>query len=122
MSAGEPVFRFQDVSLRFGDLTVLDRLSLAIHDRMVTVIAGPSGAGKSTVLRLCNRLEVPSSGAVEYRGQDVASMDPLSLRRRVGMVFQRPTLFGGTVRDNLVVAGPATDSSYEVVLERVGLS
>src|SRR6266566_1605406 len=106
MSAGEPVFRFRDVSVRFGDLTVLDRLSLDIHDRMVTVVAGPSGAGKSTVLRLCNRLEVPSSGAVEYRGQDVASMDPLSLRRRVGMVFQRPTLFGGTVRDNLRVARP----------------
>ena len=122
MSAAEAVFGFRDVSVRFGDVTVLDRLSLDIHDRMVTVVAGPSGAGKSTVLRLCNRLEVPSSGVVEYRGLDVAAMDPPSLRRRVGMVFQRPTLFAGTVRDNLAVAGPAVDSSYEVVLDRVGLS
>jgi putative ABC transport system ATP-binding protein len=122
MGHGQPVFRFQDVSLHLGDVTVLDGLNLEIRDRLVTVIAGPSGAGKSTVLRLCNRLEVPSSGVVEYRGKDVGTMDPLSLRRRVGMVFQRPTLFGGTVRDNLAVAERATDSRYESVLERVGLS
>ncbi len=72
----------------------------------VTVITGPSGAGKSTLLRLCNRLEVPTGGRVLFRGEDVAGLDPLRLRRRVGMVFQRPALFGGTVRDNLLVAAP----------------
>ncbi|WP_205745843.1 ATP-binding cassette domain-containing protein [Egibacter rhizosphaerae] len=75
----------------------------------ITVVIGPSGAGKSTLLRLCNRLDVPTTGTVTYRGADLAGLDPLELRRRVGMVFQTPTPFAGTVRDNLVVAAPAGD-------------
>lgn len=67
---------------------------------------GPSGSGKSTLLRLCNRLEVPTSGRVSFRGEDIAGIDPLWLRRRVGMCFQRPTPFPGTVADNLRVAAP----------------
>ena len=55
--------------------------------------------GKSTLLRLCNRLEVPSAGSVLFRQRDVAALDPLALRRRVGMVFQIPTPFGGSVRE-----------------------
>ena len=67
----------------------------------MTVIVGPSGAGKSSLLRLCNRLEVADGGTVRFHGEDVAAMDPLALRRRVGMVFQAPTPFAGTVLDNL---------------------
>ena len=88
----------------------------------ITVVAGPSGAGKTTLLRLCNRLEVPTGGTVCYRGEDVQYVDPLDLRRRVGMVFQRPVLFAGTVRDNLEVAAPGLgDSAYADALERVSL-
>ena len=85
-------------------------------------MVGPSGSGKSTLLRLCNRREVPAAGVVRFRGDDLAGLDPLHLRRRVGMVFQRPTPFGGTVRENLQVAEPALDHAAAVVaLERVGL-
>jgi putative ABC transport system ATP-binding protein len=86
------------------------------------VLVGPSGAGKSTLLRLCNRLDVPTSGRVLFRGDDVAGLDPLALRRRVGMVFQRPTPFPGTVMENLRVAEPdlGVDDAV-VVLERVRL-
>lgn len=73
----------------------------------ITVLLGPSGAGKSMILRLLNRLEVPTAGEVRFRGEPVASLDPRLLRRRVGMVFQRPAPFPGTVRDNLHVADPA---------------
>ena len=74
------------------------------------------------MLRLCNRLEVPTSGAVYYHGRDVKDLDPRDLRRRVGMVFQRPVLFEGSVRDNLRVAAPELDdAAYAVVLERVSL-
>ena len=88
----------------------------------VTVLVGPSGSGKSTLLRCCNRLEVPTAGRVLFGGDDVAGLDPLRLRRRVGMVFQRPTPFPGTVRENLQVAEPSiTDAAAASVLGQVGL-
>lgn len=88
----------------------------------VTVVVGPSGAGKSTLLRLCNRLEVPSAGRVLMRGRDLAGLDPRRLRRRVGMVFQRPTPFPGTVRENLGVAEPGLDDeAAKRLLERAEL-
>ncbi len=89
---------------------------------MVTCLVGPSGAGKSTLLRLCNRLEVPTTGTVALRGEDVAGLDPLALRRRVGMVFQRPTPFAGTVFENLQVARAGlTEAEAGTLLDRVGL-
>ena len=73
------------------------------------------------MLRCCNRLEVPTAGRVLFRGDDVAGLEPLWLRRRVGMVFQRPTPFPGTVRDNLRVAEPSiSDAAARLVLEQVG--
>jgi putative ABC transport system ATP-binding protein len=87
------------------------------------VVSGPSGSGKSTLLRLCNRLEVPDSGTVRFRGEDLAGVDPVGLRRRVGMVFQRPTPFPGTVADNLRYADPTLDADgASALLARVGLS
>jgi UDP-glucose/iron transport system ATP-binding protein len=80
-----------------------------VPDEGVTVVIGPSGSGKTTLLRLCNRLEVPDAGCVRFRGDDVAGLDPLALRRQVGMVFQRPTVFAGTVRENLAVAAADLD-------------
>jgi putative ABC transport system ATP-binding protein len=98
-------------------------VSGAVPASGVTVLVGPSGAGKSTLLRLCNRLELADAGVVRFRGDDVAGLDPLSLRRRVGMVFQRPTPFPGTVGENLTEAEPALgDAGAEHALERVGLA
>lgn len=115
--------RFDRVSV-IGDheARILDRLDLRIPLQGITVLAGPSGAGKSTLLRLCNRLEVPTSGSVLLDGVDVGQLDPLVLRRRVGMVFQRPVTFAGTVRDNLAVARPTVgDGRYRHALDEVGL-
>jgi putative ABC transport system ATP-binding protein len=96
---------------------------LVIESVGVTVLSGPSGAGKSTLLRLCNRLDVPDEGRISYCGTNLDDLDPRTLRRRVGMVFQRPTLFPGTVADNLRVARPAvTQEEMVAVLERVALS
>jgi UDP-glucose/iron transport system ATP-binding protein len=75
------------------------------------------------LLRCCNRLQAPDAGTVRFRGDDVSSVDPLTLRRRIGMVFQRPTPFAGTVRANLEVAEPAlSDHAAELAMERVGLT
>jgi putative ABC transport system ATP-binding protein len=88
----------------------------------VTALVGPSGSGKSTLLRCCNRLEVPAEGIVRFRGGDVAALDVLALRRRVAMVFQRPTPFPGTGRENLLTASPALDDTRAAeLLARVQL-
>ena len=104
-----PLFELEDVSLEIDGTTILDHVDLAIADGGITVLVGPSGAGKTTVLRLLDRLEVPTSGEVRFRSRPLADLDVLALRRRIGMVFQRPAPFPGTVRDNLHVADPDAD-------------
>jgi len=115
------VLAFDRVCVRFGATEVLRSVSAEVADARVTVLAGPSGSGKTTLLRLCNRLEVPTSGTVRFRGEDLAELDPLALRRRVGMVFQRPTLFPGTIAENFAVAAPDGADGYEQQLAAVGL-
>ncbi|MBI1757836.1 MAG: phosphate ABC transporter ATP-binding protein [Actinobacteria bacterium] len=104
--ADGPVFTFTGVGVRRAQRWTLRAVTAEVPGTGVTAVVGPSGAGKTTLLRLCNRLDVPDAGVVSFRGHDVAALDPLRLRRQVGMVFQRPTVFGGTVRDNLLVARP----------------
>jgi putative ABC transport system ATP-binding protein len=122
--SGRPavVFEFERVSIVRAGRRVLNQVTAWIPAAGITVISGPSGAGKTTLLRLCNRLEVPDAGTVRYRGQPLDEMDPLVLRRRVGMVFQRPTPFPGTVADNLAVAHPdAGTGELSSALTRVAL-
>jgi putative ABC transport system ATP-binding protein len=115
-------FTFQDVVVVRGERRALDGFSAHVPGTGVTALFGPSGSGKSTLLRLCNRLEVPSSGRVLFNGSDIAGLDPLQLRREVGMVFQRPTPFPGTVRDNLLTAAPNADrDQLERALVRAAL-
>ena len=70
-----------------------------------TALLGPSGSGKSTLLRLLNRLADPDDGVVRFHGTDVCELDPLELRRRVGLVPQLPAPVAGSVADN-VCFGP----------------
>ena len=97
---------------------------VATHDRLG--IVGASGSGKSSLLRLLNRLDEPTSGTVYLEGQDYRQLPPRELRRRVGMVTQRPFLFPGDVASNLRF-GPAQRGNFvpgpEVarLLECVGL-
>jgi len=127
MSFTASSLRFESVSLETLDgdghpTTILRDVDLDVPLVGITVLVGPSGSGKSTVLRLCNRLEAPSSGRVLLDGEDLALSDPLALRRRVGMVFQRPAVFGGTVRDNCREAErTADDDRIGAMLERCGL-
>ncbi|BBZ10237.1 ABC transporter ATP-binding protein [Mycobacterium branderi] len=119
----DTVFDFADVVVERGGIRALDGFTAAVPQQGVTVVFGPSGSGKSTLLRLCNRLEVPTSGRVSFCGKDIADIDPLWLRRRVGMCFQRPTPFPGTVADNLRVADPqVSESAMAETLTRVALT
>jgi len=89
-------------------------------------IVGPSGSGKTSLLRLLNRLDEPTGGTVYLDGADYRQLAPRDLRRRVGMVMQRPYLFPGTVADNLQF-GPKqhgeflSDARLEELLAGVGL-
>ena len=117
-----PLFTFEHVSVAGDERPRLDDVSVALPDTGITALAGPSGAGKSTLLRCCNRLEAPDAGTVRYRGEDIAGLDPLAHRRAVGMVFQAPVLFPGTVADNIRVADPgAGDQRVADLLQRAAL-
>ena len=123
MDNQQPVaFTFEQVTVRRAGRQILDEITARIPAAGITVVAGPSGAGKTTLLRLCNRLEIPDQGVVSYHGQPLDDLDPLVLRRRVGMVFQRPTPFPGTVADNLAVAHPTAGAGeLTTALARVAL-
>lgn len=117
------LFSFEGVAVGFGGAEILSGVDLELPEGGCTVLVGPSGSGKSTLLRLCNRLEAPTAGVLRFRDEDVATLDPLRHRRRVGMVFQRPVAFGGTVLDNLRVARPeVTHRQAADALDRVGLA
>ena len=98
-------------------------IDAGIPKSSLTAIVGPSGAGKSTLLRAVNRLIEPTAGEVYLDDEPTSAMDPLELRRRVGMVFQLPALFGASVEDAVLygarLAGRSADASR--LLEMAGL-
>ncbi len=106
-----PVLVARDVAVGFGTKTVLSGIDLGFAPRTITALIGPTGCGKSTFLRSLNRMNDKvrgywRTGTIELENVEIgaAEMDPLVLRRRVGMVFQRPNPFPMSIRDN-VVAG-----------------
>ncbi|KAL3819106.1 hypothetical protein ACJIZ3_005011 [Penstemon smallii] len=83
------------------DVRILSKVNLDIPKGVIMGVIGPSGSGKSTFLRALNRLWEPDSGSVFLDGVDICDLDVLNLRRKVGMLFQLPALFEGTVADNV---------------------
>jgi phosphate transport system ATP-binding protein len=107
----EPVLATRDVSVGFGSKTVLAGIDVAFRPNTINALIGPTGCGKSTFLRSLNRMNDKVrgfwlTGNVDLDKTDVygGDTDPLIVRRRVGMVFQRPNPFPMSIRDN-VVAG-----------------
>ena len=124
-----PAMDVRGVSVGFGAKTVLSDVDLPIEAGAITALIGPTGCGKSTLLRSLNRMNDRirgywRHGRIEFDGDDIADpgTDLLSLRRRVGMVFQRPNPFPMSIRDN-VVAGVrahrmARSNEFGAVAER----
>jgi phosphate transport system ATP-binding protein len=111
-SASEIVFELRDVAVRYGGHMAVEGVSLDIASRQITALIGPSGCGKSTILRCLNRMNdlVPGAaveGKVQYHGHDLyaGDVDPVEVRRRIGMVFQKPNPFPKSIFDN-VAFGP----------------
>ncbi|XP_048232076.1 ABC transporter I family member 17 isoform X2 [Ricinus communis] len=84
-----------------GGAKILNGVNLDVPKGVIVGIVGPSGSGKSTFLRSLNRLWEPPPGTVFLDGCDIRDLDVLSLRRKVGMLFQIPVLFEGTIADNI---------------------
>jgi osmoprotectant transport system ATP-binding protein len=95
----------EGVTKRFGDgAPALDGVSLSVGQREFLVVVGASGSGKTTLLRLVNRLAEPTAGTLRIGGTDVATLDPVALRRRIGYVFQEVGLFPHmTVAENVAI-------------------
>lgn len=91
----------REVSDARGKRRVVDDVSFSFDAGKLYTIIGPSGAGKSSLLRLLNRLDEASSGDVTFEGRNIHELEPWTLRRQVGFLFQTPHLFEGTVRDNI---------------------
>jgi phosphate transport system ATP-binding protein len=121
----ETVFAVRGLSVHYGKALALDGVDLAIHKNTVTAFIGPSGCGKSTFIRCFNRMNdlIPSavvSGTVAYHGKDLyeREVDPVEVRRRIGMVFQKPNPFPKSIYDN-VAFGPRVLGMKDGLDERV---
>jgi phosphate transport system ATP-binding protein len=102
------VFDIRGLDVHYGKSAAVKNVSLAIHRNAITALIGPSGCGKSTVLRCLNRMHdlVASArvdGTILYQGVDLygRDVDPIEVRRRIGMVFQRPNPFPKSIYDNV---------------------
>jgi phosphate transport system ATP-binding protein len=109
---GNLVFDTKNVSIYYGSFRAVTDVSLSIYENEITAFIGPSGCGKTTVLRTLNRMNdlIPSArveGDVKYRGESLyaSAVSPIAVRRRIGMVFQKPNPFPKSIYDN-VAYGP----------------
>jgi phosphate transport system ATP-binding protein len=111
-ASGAEIFDAKQVSCYYGSFRAVTDVSLQIYEHEITAFIGPSGCGKTTVLRTLNRMNdlVPGAhveGDIEYRGESLYAKDvsPIAVRRRIGMVFQKPNPFPKSIYDN-VAYGP----------------
>lgn len=124
----EILFGLQDVSVYYGNFRAVRDVSLEIARHEITALIGPSGCGKSTLLRSLNRMNdlIPGArveGTIAYHGENIydRDIDPVEVRRRIGMVFQKPNPFPKSIYDN-VAFGPRLEGvrrgDLDAVVER----
>ncbi len=108
IEALDPVFTVANLSVYYGDYEAVRNVDMTIGNREITAMIGPSGCGKSTVLRCFNRMNdlIPgarAAGTITYHGEDLYGdhVDPIEVRRRIGMVFQKPNPFPKSIYDNI---------------------
>lgn len=105
------VFGIDRLSVAYGSNVAVKDVSLEIYKNLITAVIGPSGCGKSTFIRCLNRMNdlvpgVKVEGSILYHGEDLygAAADPVEVRRRIGMVFQKPNPFPKSIYDNVAFA------------------
>ena len=122
-----PVFSLENVNVFYDDFKAVSDVSLDIYHNHITALIGPSGCGKSTLIRCLNRMNdlIPSArveGKVLYHGQDIygPEIDAVEVRKRIGMVFQKPNPFPKSIYDN-VAFGPrilGMDGDMDEIVEK----
>ncbi|HEU5389352.1 MAG TPA: phosphate ABC transporter ATP-binding protein PstB [Streptosporangiaceae bacterium] len=128
-TTGAPVFHTGGVSIYYGSFRAVTNVSLTIYENEITAFIGPSGCGKTTVLRTLNRMNdlVASArveGDVHYRGASLYHKDvsPTAVRRRIGMVFQKPNPFPKSIYDNIAygprINGTRNRAKLDEIVER----
>jgi phosphate transport system ATP-binding protein len=102
------IFELKDLSVYYGDQKAVDSVSMGINENEITALIGPSGCGKSTLIRCLNRMNdlIPTAkveGQCLYHGHDLygSQVDPVEVRKRIGMVFQKPNPFPKSIFDNI---------------------
>ncbi len=106
---GPPIIEVRNLKVGASERTILDDVTLDVFDRQVTAVIGPSGSGKTTFIRTLNRMVETTpglrvEGSIRYQGQDIHDprVNPVLLRQRIGMVFQRPAVFPMSIYNNVV--------------------
>jgi phosphate transport system ATP-binding protein len=114
------VFDLDDVTVSYGSFPAIRQVTMQIRERMITALIGPSGCGKTTLLRCFNRMNdlIPSAsvdGTVRYKGTDLYArrVDPVEVRRRIGMVFQKPNPFPKSIRENILFGPKVTGMTFD---------
>lgn len=109
VSGNNAIVRIRDLNVYYGSFHAVGGVSFAVPKNRITALIGPSGCGKSTVLRCINRMNdlVPNArieGQIEYHGIDInaAHVDPVEVRRHIGMVFQKPNPFPKSISENII--------------------
>ena len=125
VASRESVFQVRDLAVSYSGNTAIREVGLDVLKNAITAFIGPSGCGKSTLIRCFNRMNdlVPGAkvdGEVLYHGKDLyaADVDPVEVRRRIGMVFQKPNPFPKSIYDN-VAFGPRVLAMKDDLSERV---
>jgi phosphate transport system ATP-binding protein len=115
----------RDVGVSYGDKPAVRGITIDVYEKQITALIGPSGCGKSTLIRVFNRMNdlIPSAsvqGEVIYRGEDLygPAVDPVEVRKRIGMVFQKPNPFPKSIYDNIAF-GPRVLGLKDRMDERV---
>jgi len=133
-STGKPVIEARSLDVFYGDVQALQDIDMAIPEKQVTAMIGPSGCGKSTFLRCINRMNdlvdaARIEGDLYFEGKNVYDddVDPVALRRRIGMVFQHPNPFPKSIYDNVAYGlriqdqTENLDQKVETALKRAAL-
>ncbi|MFZ4815212.1 MAG: phosphate ABC transporter ATP-binding protein PstB [Phototrophicaceae bacterium] len=126
IGSSTPAVELRDVRVYYGDYMAVQNIFIPVAEKKITAFIGPSGCGKSTVLRSINRMNdlIPGArvtGEVIYHGQNLYAdqVDPVEIRRRIGMVFQKPNPFPKSIYDNIAYGPRIMGVNDKAILDEI---